>query len=267
MLWWEADLCEQIAAAGRLVIRFDNVASSSALSTAETAGSTLDDCLSYPDRLSGLPCMALRLFILGATGHVGTQAVDIALARGHTVTAFVRSPQKVVRNDVGLNVIRGDPLSVDELAHALLGHDAVISALGPSPREAFRPSTLLAECAASTVAAMNAARVRRLAIVSAAVLFPDRRWRFAFFRWLLKHHARDLLSMESVVQGTEFDWTIARPPRLVASGAETYRNEHDALPAKGWSMSYRAVAAFLIDCIEQRSHAREIVGLASARAA
>jgi hypothetical protein len=29
-------------------------------------------------------------------------------------------------------------------------------------------------------------------------------------------------------------------------------------------MSFRAVAAFMLDCLEQRSHAREIVGLAKA---
>jgi len=30
-------------------------------------------------------------------------------------------------------------------------------------------------------------------------------------------------------------------------------------------MSFRAVAAFLIDCVEQRTHAREVVGLAAPR--
>ncbi len=27
-------------------------------------------------------------------------------------------------------------------------------------------------------------------------------------------------------------------------------------------MSFRAVAAFMLDCVEQRTHAREVVGLA-----
>jgi putative NADH-flavin reductase len=159
--------------------------------------------------------MTLRLFVLGATGHIGAQVVDIALARGHSVTAFVRSPGK------------------------------------------------MAECAASTVAAMRTAGIDRVAIVSAAVLFPQRGLGFAFFRWLLRHHARDLVAMETVVQATSLDWTIARPPRLIASERETYRHEPDALPADAWSMSYRAVAAFLVDCIEKHEHPHQIVGLAS----
>jgi putative NADH-flavin reductase len=212
--------------------------------------------------LSGLLVMTMRLFVLGATGKTGTQIVDLALARGHHLTAFVRSPQKIARRDKALTVIEGDPLRVDQLARALPGHDAVLSAIGPPAREAFRPNTLLAECAASTVAAMNTARVRRLAIVSAAVLFPEKGVRFAFFRWFLRHHARDLVAMEAVVRATDFDWTIARPPRLVKSPEEKYRSERDALPVHGWAMSFRAVASFLVDCVEQHTHAREIVGLA-----
>jgi putative NADH-flavin reductase len=206
--------------------------------------------------------MTLRLFVLGATGHIGTHAIDLALARGHSVTAFVRSPNKITHKAPGLAVMQGSPKSVDELARALPGHDGVVSALGPAVREAFRPSTLLAECAASTVGAMRRAGVGRLAIVSAAVLFPEKGLRFAFFRWLLKHHARDLVAMEAVVRATPFDWTIARPPRLFESEEATYRSEPGALPARGWSLSYRAVAAFLLDCIEQGRYAHEIVGLA-----
>ena len=121
----------------------------------------------------------------------------------------------------------------------------------------------MADCAASTVAAMTTAGVKRLVVVSAALLFPDRRLSFRFFRWFIRHHVHDLVAMEAVVRATHFDWTIARPPRLVTVPGESYRCERDALPAGAWSMSFRAVAAFLLDSVDQRKHAREIVGLAS----
>lgn len=142
--------------------------------------------------------MALRILTLGATGHIGTHVLDLALARGHHVTAFVRAPGKIRCNDRALPVIQGSPLSADALARALEGHDAVLSSIGPPPREAFRPSTLMAESAANTVAAMAKAGVKRLLLVSAAVLFSDRRLKFRFFRWLLRQHVRDLLAMEVV---------------------------------------------------------------------
>ena len=159
----------------------------------------------------------MNLFVLGATGNTGRHIVDLALERGHSVTAFVRSPDKITRRDKALTVVAGDPLRVDPLARALRGHDAVLSALGPPPREAFRPNTLLSEGAATAFAAMKTAGVERLAIVSAAMLFPEKGLQFVFIRWLLKHHVRDLLAMEAVVQATALDWTIARPPRLTKS--------------------------------------------------
>jgi putative NADH-flavin reductase len=205
--------------------------------------------------------MSLNLFVLGATGKTGSHIVDLALHRGHRVTAFVRSPQKITRRESSLTVEKGDPLQADQLARALPGHDAVLSMLGPPARDAFRPSTLLTECAASTVAAMESTGVRRLAILSAALLFPEEGLLFRMFRRFIRQHIGDLVAMEAVVQATAFDWTIARPPRLVQTPEETYRAECGALPPGPFSMSFRAVAAFLLDCVEQGTCLHEVVGL------
>src|SRR5262245_12645151 len=129
-------------------------------------------------KLSGL--IVMKLFVLGANGRTGTQIVELALSRGHEVTAFVRSPQKL--SPAGsLAIVRGDPQRPETIAAALPGHDAVLSAIGPHPRDALRPSTLLADCARATVEAMTASGVPRLVIVSAAVLFPAKSLYFAFF--------------------------------------------------------------------------------------
>ena len=205
----------------------------------------------------------MRLFILGANGNTGTQLIDLGLARTNEVTAFVRSPEKVTHRHPLLQVVRGDPHSVNELASALPGHDVVLSALGVRPPRAFRPHTLIQECAASTVAAMTRAGVKRLVLVSAAVLFPEKGLRFAFFRRLLTHVMRDLGEAEQIVRATSLDWTIARPPRLIERSDESYRSTRDALPAGGFSMSFRALAAFMLDAAEHRRHLYEIVGLAS----
>ena len=205
----------------------------------------------------------MRVFILGANGKTGSQLVDVALARAHDVTAFVRSPAKIMRRHPRLQVQAGDPHRADELARALPGHDVVFSALGVRPPRAFHPHALVQECAASTVAAMTRTGVSRLVMVSAAVLFPEKGLRFAFFRWLLTHVARDLGTAEDIVRATSLDWTIARPPRLIQGPDEAYRSRRDALPVDGFSMSFRAVAAFMLDAAEKGTHVHEIVGLAS----
>ena len=204
----------------------------------------------------------MKLLILGATGRIGRELVDLALARGHVVTAYVRTPNRLERRERGLIVKQGDALEVDRLTEALLGQDAVVSTLGLPAKQALRPSSFMAESMASTVAAMKRSKVQRLAVVSAAVLFPMRGLFYAFFRWLLKHHARDLSAMENVIEASELDWTITRPPRLV-SGPETARRiAVGGLPVRARSISFRSVAAFLLDCLERDEHVREVVGLA-----
>jgi putative NADH-flavin reductase len=108
----------------------------------------------------------MRLFLIGANGRTGTEIIDLARARGHEITAFVRSPEKITPAK-SLMVVRGDPLRSEAIAAALPGHDAVLSAIGPHTRDAFRPSTLLADCARATAQAMAAARITRFAIESA----------------------------------------------------------------------------------------------------
>jgi len=209
--------------------------------------------------LSGL--RGMRLFVIGANGRTGSEIVNLALRRGHEVTAFVRSPQKL--SPAGsLAIVRGDPRRPDTIADALPGHEAVLSAIGPHPRDALRPSTLLTDCARATVEAMASSGVSRLAIVSAAVLFPMRGLYFAFFRWLTKHHARDLRAMEDIVRASGLAWTIARPPRLTKSPEAGFRALRDALPPGSRAMSFRSVAAFMLDAVEHRTHVTEVVGLA-----
>jgi putative NADH-flavin reductase len=203
----------------------------------------------------------MRLFVLGANGRTGIELVDLALAHGHEVTAFVRSPDKVSRRDERLRIVKGDPHRADELAAALPGHDAVLSALGPRPREALTGTTLLEECAAATVAAMGSVGLRRLLIVSSALLFPVRGPLFAVSRLVLGPHIRDLRAMEELVRASPLDWTIARPPRLVSTRDERFAYSEDELPARSLVLSWRALAVFLIGAVEGERHRRKVVGL------
>jgi len=204
----------------------------------------------------------MRTFIIGANGRTGTEVIDLALAHGHQVTAFVRSLDKIKRVHPHLQVVVGDPRNTESLTRALPGHDVVFSALGVRPQEIFRPITLLQECAASTVAAMTRAQVRRLFVVSAATLFPGAGLRFALVRSLLRHQVRDLEATEQIVTSTPLSWTIVRPPRLTVSSDEHFRAERGRLPERAWSMSFRGVANFMLGAAEAQTYQREIVGLA-----
>jgi putative NADH-flavin reductase len=204
---------------------------------------------------------AMRLFVLGATGGTGLQLIDQALARGHEVTAFVRSPEKLSAPRAGLRVQQGDPRDTAALSATLPGHDAVLSALGPpGPRR----STILPDSARATVAAMRSTSIRRLLIVSAAILFEDLGLLAALLRrTLLKNVVIGSGEMERIITASDLDWTIVRPPRLT-NGALTkrYRVADNRFPSGKQTLSRADVAHFLLDEVAPGAHLRQIVGQA-----
>jgi uncharacterized protein YbjT (DUF2867 family) len=200
----------------------------------------------------------MRLFVIGATGRTGRELVQQGLARGHDVTAFVRSPEGITLRNERLTVLKGNVMDEKQLFDAMQNHDAVLSTLGP--REAFRPSSLLHDSAVATTRAMNRSGVKRLLILSAAAHFPGIPNRIISF--ILRNHMRDSLAMEEIVQGSGLDWTITRPPRLTQEEYSTYRSREGAAPKMGFTLTRKAVAAFMLDASEQKKHFHKIVGIA-----
>jgi putative NADH-flavin reductase len=210
----------------------------------------------------------MRLFIIGATGGIGRELVDQALARGHHVTAYVRSPQKLDSSQVGLLTIRGNVLDPDELAAALVGHDAVLSAIGPP---GLGRNTITSDVAGSTMTAMNASGLRRLVIVGVAMLFKDSGFVGRLLRTsIMRNIAEDSAEMERIVTTSNIDWTIVRPPRLTNGPCcEDYGIADGQLPVGSGggaaTVSRADVAHFMLDTVEQNSYLRRIVGIAATR--
>jgi uncharacterized protein YbjT (DUF2867 family) len=200
----------------------------------------------------------MKLFVIGATGRTGQEIIHQALEKGHQVTAFVRSPEKISEKQKGLTIVKGNSTDEDQLAEALRNHDAVITALGPN--EPFKPSTLLHDSAIATTHAMKKAGVRRLVVLSAAAHFPGFINRIG--RYVLRNHMRDSHDMEEIVQHSGLEWTIARPPRLTERNDLSYRTREDAPPKLGFVVARKAVASFMLDSVEKQKHLRKIVGIA-----
>jgi len=200
----------------------------------------------------------MKLFVIGASGRTGREVIQQALAKGHQVTAFVRSPESITLRNERLTVLKGNAIDEDQLSDAMQDHDAVLSTLGP--REVFKPSSLLHDSALATTRAMRRSGVKRFVILSAAAHFPGIPNRIASF--ILRKHMRDSLAMEEIVQANGLDWTIARPPRLTQEQYTTYRSREGAAPKMGFTLSRKAVATFMLDAIEQKKHFQKIVGIA-----
>jgi putative NADH-flavin reductase len=165
----------------------------------------------------------MKLLVLGATGDIGSAVVGAAMAKGYEVTALVRSPDKLgeLRNRVG--IVQGDLTDADAVSRAVGGHDAVISAVGSSPDKSQLDVPAIAM--RHTVAAMKAAGVRRLVgVAGGAVDVPGERKPIGgrIATALVRLMARNVVEAKQrefeVVRSSDLDWTMVRPPRVVAGG-------------------------------------------------
>ena len=203
----------------------------------------------------------MKLFILGATGGIGRHLVELALEHQHAVTAYVRSPEKMTVEHEQLRAVQGDVFDAGEMAEAMRGHDAVLSAFGPTT---ILSSTLRRDFGRTLTAAMRKSGVRRVELVSAAFLFADIGRLGNFLKaTLFRQMAPDMAAMEREVAQDDLDWTIVRPPRLTnAAARQAYRADDGDLPKGGFTISRADVAHFMIGEAEKPAHRQHIVGLA-----
>jgi uncharacterized protein YbjT (DUF2867 family) len=108
----------------------------------------------------------VRLVVLGATGATGRLIVDQAIDRGHVVVAYVRRPEAVPARP-GLEVVEGQLSDEPALTTAMTGADAVLCAIGPRGVKDLFGTDLMRRTLPVVAAAMTAAGVRRLVLLSA----------------------------------------------------------------------------------------------------
>lgn len=208
----------------------------------------------------------LKLIVLGATGATGLEVVRQATERGHSVTAFVRSPDRLgaVRNQIAVQ--KGDLLDSSELAQVIEGHDAVVSAFGPRLPVSKAEAHLLQQFATALTKAMERTRVRRVVVESVAFLFKDSIIPPAYLlgRLLFPSIVTDSAAMEKIFVKSGLDWTMVRPPELTNkpyTGRYRVREEH--LPRFGFKISRADVADYMIKAVEHHLSSCKIVGISN----
>ena len=208
----------------------------------------------------------MKLVVLGATGGTGLEIVRQAIEHGHSVTAFVRSPERLKLFQDRITVTQGDLLNNAELERVIQGHDAVVSGFGPRAPVSKADANLLQQFAVALTSAMLRTEVRRVVVESVAFLFKDSIIPPAYLlgRMLFPGIVADSSAMEDVFARSGLDWTIVRPPRLTNGPARhSYRVADGKLPASGFLISRADVAHFMIGEAENLAHRKQIVGAAN----
>jgi putative NADH-flavin reductase len=207
---------------------------------------------------------SMKLAVLGATGGTGLEIVRRAIEHGHSVTAFVRSPDRLKPFRDQITIKQGDVLNSAELEKAIQGHDAVVSGFGPRVPISKADANLLQQFAIALTRAMLHAGVRRVVVESVAFLFrgsivPPT---YLFGRLFYSGIVADSSAMERVFRQSELDWTLLRPPRLTDKPyTGKYRVREGHLPRFGFTISRADVAHFMIKAVENRLSIGKIVGL------
>ena len=222
----------------------------------------------------------MKLTIFAATGGIGRQVLEQAIAAGHDVTAAVRDPAKLPGTRariVAADLADADPVALEP---AVRGADAVLSALGA--RSAAEVGIAWRGTAAITQA-MQAAGVRRIVVVSAAPVgtvpsparpepprhdpgegFVMRNLATPIVRSLFRAVYSDLAQMEDVLRGSDLDWTVLRPPRLTDKPLTgKYRTAYGQNVRGGWFISRADVAHCMLRVLSQPEAIGQTVGIAN----
>lgn len=201
----------------------------------------------------------MLITIFGANGKVGRLVVAEALSRGHTVRAFCRSQPRFVAHPA-LTIVRGDIHDASAVETALRGSDAVISTLGSwgTPTK-----DILTTGIRNIIAAMQSANVRRIVSLTGA----DARAPGDSLSLLhnLSHAAIQLFAKKILVDGeqhiyilaaSKLEWTVIRSPVMVGLSHSSHYALSDSRPLPWQTVSRRAVAASMVDAIDNKSHYR-----------
>ena len=202
-----------------------------------------------------------RILILGASGGTGRELVRQALDANLGVTAFVRDPARLAMSSPGLSIVSGDVGDAASIGAVVQGHDAVVSALGVG--KPLRPDPVVVDGIRHTLRAMQQHGVRRLVYLSFMGVTQSRSGAGLLVRFVarhpLRHEIADHEAKESLISGSDTDWTIVRAPKLT-NGAATGRYRIGvAIAARSVfpTLSRADVASFMIRVLLERSHVRE----------
>lgn len=221
----------------------------------------------------------MKLTIIAATGGVGRELLEQAVAAGHDVTAVVRNPARLSRpvRTVTADMAAAEPAALEP---AIAGADAVLSALGPHSNA---DAGIASQGAPAIVAAMRATDVRRIVAVSAAPVGiirtpsnpspPKHDPGDGFFMRHLGARVAsvtlgkvmaDLARMEDILARSGLDWTVVRPPRLTGKPLTgSYRIAVGQNVRGGTSVPRADVAQFMLRVTGQPETIGQAIGIAS----
>ena len=194
----------------------------------------------------------MNLVIFGATGGTGLQVIKAALDQGHTVTAFVRDPNRLSIRNQQLQVVSGDVTDPEAVAQVIHNQDAVICTLGGG--RDLKKTTIRTTGTEHIIQAMDEHKVNRLVVVTA--MGTGESWdslsalNKVFFATVLSSARADHENQEKAVKASELDWTIIRPSGLTDGPRTGEYQSGENIRAKSSTIARADVADLILKSLE-----------------
>ncbi|WP_421534548.1 NAD(P)-dependent oxidoreductase [Pseudomonas marginalis] len=196
-----------------------------------------------------------KIAIIGATGRAGSQLLEEALRRGHSVVAIARNTDKLAVRP-GVTVKQVDALDANALEQAISGSDVVISAA----HFATLP-------ASAVIGPVKKAGVKRLLVVGGAgsLLLPGGGRVIDSEGFPAEYKAEASAGaafLDVLLQEKELDWTFLSPSALFDGTERTGKfrlGQDDLLVSSDGtsSISFADYAIAMLDEVEAPKHSRQ----------
>ncbi|KXL50210.1 hypothetical protein M433DRAFT_136211 [Acidomyces richmondensis BFW] len=165
----------------------------------------------------------MRVLLLGGTGNLGSRIIPNLLVHGHSIVAFVRSPERLqVKISPALysrlTIVTGDGFDSSAVESALRTHecDAVVSAAGnmvPPWREQIMTRLVTSiSSAAVRIGKQRGERPLRAWFIGGlgSLEYPGmegRQMQDLLARWMAEHH-RQTETVLRAIPSTDLEWTL-----------------------------------------------------------
>ncbi|MGE5424603.1 MAG: NAD(P)-dependent oxidoreductase, partial [Syntrophothermus sp.] len=200
--------------------------------------------------------------VFGAGGRTGLLTVFQALDKGHVVTAFARTPEKVTIKHKNLTIIQGNILDYEKVKEAVTGQDAIILTIGTTGR---KYTTELSDGTVNIIKAMKETGVKRLICMSSAgILGNDGGFVFGkiIMPLFLKQVFQDKIRQMKVIMESDLEWVILRPTGLTDSPKTGKYKVSNGAPG-GRTVPRADVADFMLKLLTDKQYDGQLPSVSS----
>jgi putative NADH-flavin reductase len=160
----------------------------------------------------------MKITIFGANGQIGQLLVRQALQAGYDVTAYTRRPNALSIEHEKLQIVVGSLTDLEKLKEAIVGSDAVVSALGPAMSMKRQVSDLpIAEAHKAFISVMEEFGLKRLITLATPAIAAreDVKQLITVLPSIMPKiffptGYAEMKAIEKLIKNSKLDWTVVR---------------------------------------------------------